>query len=213
MKIGPALRMLMSPPLERKAAGWYRSVFVDLGKVAAQLARQLPQQARVLDIGGGDGELLNGLLALRPDVSLVMVDVAESVGKFLEPRYRDRVELKPQTFIAEHVAVTTQRYDAALVSDVLHHIPVAQRHAFLASVREAVNSNGTIFIKDLEPGHFISALSLYCDRYISGDRGVSLISMSGVRALASETFPAHVTTEIGLYDQDRPNYLLKLDFG
>lgn len=211
MKIGPALRRLMSPALERRAAGVYRRVFVDLGKVAKRLAEYMPQQANMLDIGGGDGELLNKLFVLRPDIKVVMVDVADSVGKFLEPRFHDQVEFLPRMLIEDHVTTRWGQYDAALVSDVLHHIPVAERRGFLSSVRMAVRNGGSIFIKDLEPGHLIATLSLYCDRYISGDRGVNLISMSDVSMLANEFLTGHRITEIGLHVDDAPNYIVRID--
>jgi 2-polyprenyl-3-methyl-5-hydroxy-6-metoxy-1,4-benzoquinol methylase len=211
MKIGPAIRKWMPASFERRAAGVYRRVFVDLGKVATRLAEALPQQAKVLDIGGGDGELLNKLFALRPDITVVMVDVADSVGKFIEPRFLERVQFLPRTFIEDHAAASPASYDAAIIVDVLHHIPVAQRHGFLSAVRQAVRNRGSIFVKDLEPGHFISMLSLYCDWYVSGDRGVVLVSMSGLRALADELFPGHVSNEIGLRAVDAPNYIVRID--
>ncbi|MGV8932957.1 MAG: class I SAM-dependent methyltransferase [Luteimonas sp.] len=203
---------MMTPATERKAAGVYRSIFVDLAKVAECLARHLQPGSRLLDIGGGDGELLNRLLDLRPDVQVTMVDVADSVGKFLLPVHRGKVELIPRTLLEDHVAGLEGRYDEALVSDVMHHLPQSYRAKFLRSIHSALRPNGSIFVKDIQPGHFVSWLSLYCDKYISGDPGVCLISQASLRLLASEQLPQHDAAEIGLYARDCPNYIVKLHF-
>lgn len=213
MSIGPMVRRLLSPAMERKAAGFYRALFVDLGKVAQCLAAHLPGGSKLLDIGGGDGELINRLLDLRPDMTVTMVDIAKSVGKFVDARHGERVTRIPAIRIEEHIAELLHPYDAALVSDVMHHLPASYRGDFLFSVKAALGQGGSIFVKDIEPGHFISGLSLACDKYISGDRGVALISQRELRELANAQLPKHDAREIGLYAIDRPNYILSLDFG
>lgn len=212
MALGPTVRRLMSPELERKAAGVYRAVFVDLKKIARLLADQLPQDARLLDIGGGDGELLNYLLDRRPDVTVVMVDVAAGVGRFITPGNRGRVVFHPGTSIEDHARGLDLPYTAALVSDVMHHLPVDYRGPFLGSVHAALAPGAPMFIKDIEPGHPIASLSLFCDKYVSGDRGVVLVSMAALRALGASVLPKHHADEVGLYAIDRPNYLVRFDF-
>jgi 2-polyprenyl-3-methyl-5-hydroxy-6-metoxy-1,4-benzoquinol methylase len=212
MSLGPAFRRLMPPAMERTMAGIYRSIFVDLSKVAGRLAASLPNDARIIDIGGGDGELLNHLLDLRPDVHVTMVDVAASVGKFVRPEHAGRVRFEPNTPIERHAAGAAGRYDAALVSDVVHHLSPAYRPQFFRALHDALVENGSIYIKDVEPGYFISWLSLVCDKYISGDRGVVLVSQQDLRDLANEHLPGHVATEIGLFERDRPNYIVQVVF-
>ncbi|MBB6599991.1 class I SAM-dependent methyltransferase [Luteimonas sp. MC1825] len=211
MKIGPAVRRLMPAGLERKAAAAYRRVFVDLHKVAALVAGALPADAHLLDIGGGDGELLNHLLAARPDVRVTMVDIAGSVGKFVEPVHFDRVRRLPGTSIEAHLGQLDAPYDAALVSDVMHHLPVAYRAQFLRSIRDALRPSGALFVKDIEPGHPVAWLSLVCDKYVSGDRGVTLVSLAELLALAEAELAPQAAGEIGLHRVDRPNYLVRLD--
>lgn len=190
----------------------YRSVFVDLAKVAAVLAPALPANAFVLDIGGGDGDLLNHVLEMRPDVRVAMVDIADSVGKFLNPRYSGRVELHPSTAIEDHVLASAGRYDAALISDVMHHIPERHRAGFLLSVAKALRPEAQILVKDVQPGHPIARLGLFCDKYLSGDRGVALISVERLCELSHAALAQHTAREIGLLKVDRPNYLIQLQF-
>lgn len=202
----------MPASIERTAARMYRSIFVDLRKVAGVLSQALPENALVLDIGGGDGDLLNHLLRLRPDVRVAMVDIAGSVGKFLEPGCSGKVELHPGISIEDHVLKHAGRYDAAMISDVMHHIPEPHRAGFLYAVSEALRPGGRIFVKDVEPGHPISRLGLYCDRYLSGDRNVELISAERLCELSAVSLPNHSAREIGLFELDRPNYLVQLHF-
>lgn len=212
MKIGPAVRKLLPASAERKASRLYRSVFVDLGKVATVLSRALPRDALVLDIGGGDGDLLNLVLEARPDVRVAMVDIADSVGKFLEPRHVGRVELHPRVAIEEHILTFAGRYDAAVISDVMHHIPQPHRSGFLLNVAKALRPGARMLIKDVEPGHPVATLGLFCDRYLSGDKNVSLISAQRLCEMSGASLPRHTASEIGLLKADRPNYLVQLQF-
>lgn len=209
MSIGPAIRSLMPPALERAAANAYRAVFVDLDLVAARLAEALPTGASTLDIGGGDGELLNRLFALREDVRVTMVDVASSVGRFVEPQFRDRTRFIPSTTIESHLASLPEKYDAAIVVDVMHHVPPGEREEFLRAVGGALKPGSPLLVKDVEPGHFRAALGLFCDRYISGDRGVALVSSAEMIALA-ERLLGSKASEAGLLAVDRPNYLINM---
>lgn len=210
MKIGPMLRKMLPPTLELKAANIYRAIFVDLDKVAAKLAEALPDNANVLDIGGGDGELLNRLLKLRGDVRVTMVDVAATVGRFLDQGVRSRVDLVPGTTIQEHLTTLECKYEAAIVVDVVHHIDPDERPGFLLAVAEALMPRGVILVKDVEPGHFRAELGYLCDRYISGDRNVELVSATQLLAMADNLLPDFVAAEIGLFEIDRPNYLIRI---
>jgi 2-polyprenyl-3-methyl-5-hydroxy-6-metoxy-1,4-benzoquinol methylase len=212
MKAGPFIRKLLPAGLEKKASRLYRSLFVDLGKVAAVISDALPKDALVLDIGGGDGDLLNHVLAMRPDVRVAMVDIAVSVGKFLDPAYGARVELYPGTAIEDHVLSSAGKYDAAVISDVMHHIPEQHRAGFLLNVARALRPGAQILVKDVQPGHPIARLGLFCDKYLSGDRGVALISAERLCELSSASLAQHTAKEIGLLEVDRPNYLVQLQF-
>jgi hypothetical protein len=74
MAPGALIRGVLGARLARRAGRWYRMIFVDLAKEAAALAAVIPLDARLLDIGGGDGEHLNHLLALRPDLRVTTLD-------------------------------------------------------------------------------------------------------------------------------------------
>lgn len=186
----------------------YRSVFVDLEKVVDSLP-DLPPGSRVLDIGGGDGDMINILLRRRPDLEVTMIDLSPRLGTFLEPDVRRRVRLMSSTSLKDYAASEYQTPDFVLVSDVIHHVPPSTRPAFFADLRQVLRGRPTtLVVKDVELGSFRSWLSEWADRYVSGDRTVSLVSREAVTALVREAFPHVEVRPTGLYQVDAPNYSL-----
>ncbi len=210
MAIGSWVRRVLPARAERMAARAYRGIFVDLDKVAERLASRIPPDARLLDIGGGDGDLLNRLLALRDDITVDMVDIAPQVGTLLDPRHGGRIRRFPSTPIERHALAHAGYYGAALISDVMHHVPREDRSSLLRAMADCIAPRGVAFIKDVEPGHPRAALGWWCDRYLSGDRGVSLVSREALRAIAYQALAVERFEEIGLYSIDRPNYIVQI---
>jgi SAM-dependent methyltransferase len=190
----------------------YRSLFVDLGAVARTTSPYVPASGVVLDVGGGDGELLNELLALRPDVTARLIDPSPRVGALLRDEFRARVELYPGTDMRSAPDRAWEDADVILISDVLHHVPPALRGQFMADLKTRVETEARrarIIIKDVEPGHLRATLGRLADRYVSGDPTVSLVGRAGVCALVHEAFGDRVATdESRLFGEDSPNYAL-----
>lgn len=208
MRIGPLIRSLLPGWVERTASRAYRRVFVNLDKVARVLGENLPPHACVLDVGGGDGDLLNRLLLLRPDLRIDMVDIAPRVGGHLHANHRDRVRFFPGRRLESHAHPDGGTYDAIMIADVMHHIPATERADFLASLRNGLGRRAVILIKDVEPGHPIAWLGLYCDRYLSGDRDTQLIASRHLQSMMQAVWPDHLVREQGLLGLNRPNYLI-----
>lgn len=210
MAIGPSIRRLLGARLARRTGRWYRAIFVDLSKVAAALAAVIPRDAHLLDIGGGDGEPLNHLLALRPDLRITTLDPAPVVGQWVEACFDAQVTRLPCTSLAEYVAANRPDPDAVLISDVLHHVPPAARHLLLASLGELLQRvpRLRIIVKDVEPGSWRALLGYWSDRYVTGDRGVSLISSDSVGRLLEEALGPLHREDTNLFATDRPNYAI-----
>ncbi|MFB3905221.1 MAG: methyltransferase domain-containing protein [Acidobacteriota bacterium] len=207
MTIGKLARSLLGRwfPI---AGRLYRSVFVDLKKVVAAFP-PIPPGATLLDIGGGDGEVINELIARYPDTQVTMIDLSPRIGGALRPELRDRVRLFPGTSMRKYAEQNPNPPDLVLISDVIHHVPPEQRKEFFADLRTLVgNSGATILIKDIEPGYPRAYLSWLADRFISGDAIVALVPRAEVKRLLLEAFPAYEVAETRLMETDKPNYAL-----
>ncbi len=210
MSVGPAIRRLLGPRLARVAGRAYRAIFVDLSKEAAALAALIPPGAHLLDVGGGDGEPLNHLLKLRPDIRITTLDPGPAVGQWIEARFESRVTRLPGMDLAGYLARQETGPDAILIADVLHHIPEAARAGFLGSVNILFRRVPAlrIIVKDVEPGHWRALLGYWSDRYITGDRGVSPVSREYVTRLFEGALGPLRREDTSLFDADRPNYAM-----
>ncbi len=210
MALGPVIRRVLGPRLARRAGQWYRSIFVDLAKEAAALATVIPRDAHLLDIGGGDGEPLNHLLALRPDLRITTLDPGATVGQWIEKRFEGQVTLLARTSLEEYLASGRPNPDAILMADVLHHIPSAKRANFLACVKMLLERapHVRIIVKDVEPGSLRARLGYWSDRYITGDLGVSPISREHLTRLFEEALGPFRRENTGLFETDKPNYAI-----
>ena len=210
MSPGRLLRTILGDRQARVAGRLYRAIFVDIAKANAAIAAELPSHARVLDVGGGDGEPLNGLLELRPDVSVTTIDVAPGVGRWIQSRHLDRVTRLESTSLETYLASSRPLPDVLLLSDVIHHVPVAARDAFLAVVAEVLRRvpHLRIIVKDVEPGHWRATLGKWSDRYVTGDRGVQLVSRNELIDAMRRASAGIRHRETALFAIDPPNYAL-----
>src|SRR5262245_5920009 len=79
--------------------------------LAGHLASLLPADARVLDVGAGDGSLAAALAARRPDLTLEGIDVVVRPGARIPVRQFD----------GKTIAHDDRSFDAAILVDVVHH--------------------------------------------------------------------------------------------
>ena len=100
--------------------------------------------------------------------------------------------------------------DVLLLSDVMHHVPVAGRDAFLAAVADVLKRAPRlrIIVKDVEPGHWRATLGRLSDRYITGDRDVRLISRNELIDAMRHAHTGIRHHETALFRLDPPNYAL-----
>jgi hypothetical protein len=210
MALGPLVRRLLGPRLARQAGEYYRAMYVDLAKTAEAIAAAIPRDAHLLDVGGGDGQPLNHLLAIRPDLSITTLDPAPIVGQWIDSRYEGQVKRLPRTSLAEFVTCPQTPFDAILIADVMHHIPMSARPKFLESLKVLLERtpNLRIIIKDVEPGHWRALLGSWSDRFITGDRNVSLISRDRVTHLFDDVLGPLHREDTNLFINDSPNYAI-----
>jgi hypothetical protein len=186
----------------------YRRFFVDLEKVAMALP-DLSEANYLLDIGSGDGEVMNHVLRRQPGLRAVMIDIVPHVGDWLTPELRSRVEIFADHSVQDFTQRALQSPDAILLSDVMHHVPLLARAELLADIRTLLAGRAaTIVIKDIEPGSARAKLAYLADIYITGDKAVCQVSRAEMRSLVQGVFPEMTCYETDLYQRDGPNYCL-----
>ncbi len=205
MSLGDIARHVLGPRLFRAAGRVYRGCFVNLEHVVDAIP-PLPLEAQILEIGAGHGELTNVLLARYPTVTVTMQELAPRTGFCLRPKFLGRVRLLPATPLDAPV-IRDQRYDAILITDVLHHVPLDERETFLRAVAGLVEGRQvTLVFKDLQPIGLRAWLSAAADRYITGDRDVSLVPQAEYEAMVQRALPNAHFERTSLYECDPPNY-------
>lgn len=208
MTVGSLARRLLGDRLFVRLASLYRAIFVDLDAVVDCLPRFAPG-TEVLDVGGGDGALLDRVLARNPGTRATLVDLAPRVGAAIAPERRARVRCLPATRLAACRERGAPAPDVVLVSDVLHHVPRAMREPLLRDVRALAGDRALqLVVKDVAPGGLRARLGVLADRFVSGDRGVELLTPDAACELVRRVFPELRPTATALLDRDAPNYCL-----
>jgi hypothetical protein len=164
----------------------------------------------MLDVGTGDGEVMNRLLPLNPGVHATLIDPLPDAGNWLWPSLRDRCEVYPSTTVADLAARNLAPFDLILLSDVVHHVHVDRRHAFIEDLAQLVGRNHRtiLAIKDVEPGSLKSRFLWFCDRFITGDVKVSFLNRKQMKDLVWTSFPGAPCRETRLQEVNPPNYSL-----
>jgi len=102
--------------------------------LTGHLATLVPLNARVLDIGCGDGQLARLLLDVRPDLKLQGIDVL----------VRAQTQIPVTAFDGTTLPFDDQSFDAVMFMDVLHHTTDPMN--LLREARRVTSQN--IIIKD-----------------------------------------------------------------
>jgi SAM-dependent methyltransferase len=118
--------------------------------LTAALARVIPERAKVLDVGCGDGNIAKALLEARPDLEIEGIDVL----------VRQTTHIPVTHFDGTRVPFGDKSFDAVMFVDVLHHTDdpmvllreakrVARRAVVLKDhCRDGVLANSTLRFMD-----------------------------------------------------------------
>jgi SAM-dependent methyltransferase len=79
--------------------------------LAERIAELLPRDARVLDVGAGDGRVASLVLAARPDLEIRGID----------PLVRGETHIPVDAFDGRRIPHPDKSFDAVTFVDVLHH--------------------------------------------------------------------------------------------
>jgi ubiquinone/menaquinone biosynthesis C-methylase UbiE len=129
--------------------------------LVSHIAPLLPADAKVLDVGAGDGHVAQAIMAVRPDVTIEGID----------PLVRPGTQIPVTRFDGEHIPFEDGTFDAVLLIDVLHH---AEDAATL--LREARRvSRDVVLIKDHRRNGLLAQTTLrFMDAVGNRRHGVAL---------------------------------------
>jgi len=162
------------------------------GVLTEALARLIPQNSRVLDVGCGDGLVSRMIWEKRPDTTMEGIDV------LLRPEPHIPVRL----FDGQHLPYADASFDAVMFIDVLHH---ADDPAGL--LREAARvSRNLVLLKDHTLDGFLAGPTLrFMDWTGNARHGVSIPANYWPEKLWRQTFAQldltlqHWTRNLPLY--------------
>jgi 2-polyprenyl-6-hydroxyphenyl methylase/3-demethylubiquinone-9 3-methyltransferase len=153
---------------ERPITNLYRSSFVNLGQFARVVRNAVPHAHEILEVGCGEGAMLEELARHYPDSRLTGIDITPKVGRMFRGD-RERVTFRTETiedFRQHHCA----KFDLCIACDVLHHVPWDRHSSFVQALSQVVRPGGWLIIKDWERRRNIVHFFAYCsDTYITGD--------------------------------------------
>jgi SAM-dependent methyltransferase len=157
-----------------------------------QLGKLLPQNARGLDVGCGDGLIAYLIMQKRPDVKIKGIDVI----------VRSRTYIPVEHFEGQSIPYQDGSFDAVIFADVLHHTDEPT-----ALLQEAVRvSRKAIVIKDhIEQGLFARQTLRFMDWVGNARHGVSLPYNYWARQTWLEVFNA-LDLEVAAWRKDLPLY-------
>ena len=119
------------------------------------LIAQVPRGARVLDIGCGSGLLLCFLATRDPTIRGLGVDVSGPAIQMAKDMVRKIAEDSGRTPTVEFQVLDATgelpvgAFDVVILTDVLHHIPVAAQRDSVLKAARLVGPGGTLLYKDM----------------------------------------------------------------
>ena len=115
------------------------------------LAAVMPQNARVLDVGSGDGLLASMLMARRPDLRIEGIDIG----------VREKTHIPVTAFDGNKIPFPDRSFDVVMFVDVLHHTNDPE-----VLLREAKRvASHAVVIKDHTRDGFLAGITLrFMDR-------------------------------------------------
>ena len=129
--------------------------------LADHVAPLIPENARVLDVGTGDGRLAHAIAGRRPDVEIRGLDVLR----------REEAEVPTELFDGRTIPFPDASFDVVLFLDVLHHTEDPRR-----LLREGARAaRQFLLIKDHRADNALASATLrFMDRAGNARHGVAL---------------------------------------
>ena len=186
MSIGSKVRAAFGP-YEPLVSNLWRSMFVDIGQWTEVIAGWSPAPRRVLEVGCGEGYSATKLALAFPGVTIDAIDISGNIGRLYDgPVGAAKFRL---VYVEEIAAESPAAYDLIILSDVLHHVPSAQRRSLLGAIRTSLAPGGYLAVKDWDraPAKPIHWAVYGSDRFLTCDR-VQYLKRGEAREMLCEVF-------------------------
>jgi 2-polyprenyl-6-hydroxyphenyl methylase/3-demethylubiquinone-9 3-methyltransferase len=185
MRIGPFVRQLCGP-YERRISDAYRGIYLDMDAFVMQVHRWSAHAIKILEVGCGEGAVTTRLRTAYPTARITAIDISPRLGRLYSGSPHEVLFI--QSNVQDVAATNPGDFDLVVLSDVLHHVPIAARKALLEAVKTAMAPHGTFVFKDWEksrsPIHWLCYAS---DRWLTGDR-VSYMSREEMHEMLKQCF-------------------------
>ena len=128
-----------------------------LSTIARWLSQTIPEDGRVVDLGGGTGALAEAMLRKLPKIRIELWDIDRNMLAVAQERLRqfgNRITLREKSFTEK-----LDPCDAVIATLSLHHIPALDmKRAVYGNVFQALSArgiflNGDCAMDDTEPAH------------------------------------------------------------
>jgi len=206
MSIGKAIRKILGEKLFKVIGKYYKAFFFNL-EIFLETFPDIKPGSVLLDIGGGEGDPINYLLKKYQNINVIMLDISEKIGTFLDEKNKDKVKTFPKTSVNNFCKMNQPKPDYILIIDVLHHIRKEDRNEFFNDIKTLIHGNKCkIIIKDNEPGYCKTKLGYWADVYISGDKNTNLVSKEELVKFMKSEFRNLKYYETNLFKLNKPNY-------
>jgi ubiquinone/menaquinone biosynthesis C-methylase UbiE len=131
-----------------------------------KLAELIPiQTEKILDLGCGTGLELEGIFNRLPYVSVVGIDLTQSMLDVLKQKYADKnIKLICGNYF--NVNLGKNIFDTAISFQTLHHFPHADKVGLYTKIYKALKSSGTY----IEVDYMVMEQSLEDQFYAENDR-------------------------------------------
>jgi 2-polyprenyl-3-methyl-5-hydroxy-6-metoxy-1,4-benzoquinol methylase len=178
----------MFGPFEPRISAAYRSIYLNMDAFIGLMRQWQPSAGNILEVGCGEGAVTERLRNTYPDAKITAIDITPRIGRLYRGSLRD-VEFI-QSDVGEIAKKKPGHYDLVVLSDVLHHVPVAFRQELLNSIRTVLAAKGTFIFKDWQRNHApIHWLCYASDRWLTGDP-ISYMSRDEMREHLAISFDA-----------------------
>jgi SAM-dependent methyltransferase len=110
------------------------------------LLEQIPDSIhRVLDLGTGDGRLLNLVLLARPDARAMAVDFSPTMLERARARFADRPDVQVVEHTLDEPLPDWGRFDLVVSSFAIHHLDHERKRALYAEIHACLEPGGCFF--------------------------------------------------------------------